>query len=328
MTTSLQQMQLQSYIAVAGVSPGYQNIFCEGPSLFVQNLVQNMYIEGLDPPSAREKLIKQNEAASRMYSRPKRCPFGVSSKPSKMSSVPNEINTTPTSSQTPGLKVANEIKITPVSPKTTVLKVPDYVKAKSPTQERSITPPVADQKKSPRYSPKLKTVSSPKTPPGPETNFSKEDNLDKYRKAKAFYADKSLTGPRSYSNDMNDSCKHQCAICGGQFGLTTMRTHSRTVHNMSVREYQYKHGNIRENMSRIMWHKCQLCQEDFLLDSDEVHKHANSKHKMSLKEYNTRFLISAFGAPRMSKDAFSETDIKVKEEKVEVDGGEYGFMNL
>ena len=118
---------------------------------------------------------------------------------------------------------------------------------------------------------------------------------------------------------MNDACKHQCALCGKHFGLTAMRTHCRVVHQMSVKEYQNKHGNIKENMSRVMWHKCRLCQEDFLLDSDEVHRHANGKHKMSLKEYNSRFLVLNVNKNLEKSEALSFNEVpEIKQEAVDV----------
>ena len=100
-----------------------------------------------------------------------------------------------------------------------------------------------------------------------------------------------LVGPKIYSNDMKDCCKHRCRICHKVYTLTAMRGHSKMIHQMSIKEYQFRHGNVRDMIEVVMWHKCQVCNKDFLLDSDEIHKHANIKHKMSLREYTQKFLV-------------------------------------
>ena len=69
-----------------------------------------------------------------------------------------------------------------------------------------------------------------------------------------------------------------------------MRGHSKTSHKLSIKEYGETFGSPRFNIISKVWHKCELCQEDVLLDSDEIHKHA-FKHRMSLREYNTRFIV-------------------------------------
>ena len=128
---------------------------------------------------------------------------------------------------------------------------------------------------------------------------------------------------------MNECCKHQCRLCSRHFGLTAMRTHTRRNHGMSVREYQAQHGKLRENMSMITWHKCQLCKEELLLDTDEIHNHANIKHRMSQKEYNSRFLILKNNTTDKSIDAAPAVKTEVNEEiPFEEAGDEFGFMNL
>ena len=94
---------------------------------------------------------------------------------------------------------------------------------------------------------------------------------------------------RMYSDDLIDSCKHRCQICQKDIGLTAMRCHTKLVHKLNISLYQAKHGNIKENMSHVVWHKCKLCPEEFLLDSDEINRHATAKHGISLKEYNSRY---------------------------------------
>ena len=100
-----------------------------------------------------------------------------------------------------------------------------------------------------------------------------------------------LQGPKTFSNDMKDCCKHRCRLCNKVYTLTAMRGHCKTIHQMSIKEYQFRYGNVRDMIEVVMWHKCQICNNDFLLDSDEIHKHANIRHKMSLREYTQKFLV-------------------------------------
>ena len=118
---------------------------------------------------------------------------------------------------------------------------------------------------------------------GPATSpvFRRQSPHDKTR----------LSGPKMFSNDMKDCCKHKCRLCNKIYTLTAMRGHCKMIHQMSIKEYQHKHGNVRDMIEVVMWHRCILCKADFLLDSDEIHKHANLRHKMSLREYTQQFLV-------------------------------------
>ena len=100
-----------------------------------------------------------------------------------------------------------------------------------------------------------------------------------------------LLGPKVFSNDMKDCCKHRCRLCNKVYTLTAMRGHCKMIHQMSIKEYQFRHGNVRDMIEVVMWHRCQICNNEFLLDSDEIHKHANIRHRMSLREYTQKFLV-------------------------------------
>ena len=102
-----------------------------------------------------------------------------------------------------------------------------------------------------------------------------------------------IQGPRVYSDDLSDCCKHRCEICQKEYGTTAMRCHTKLTHGLSISLYQAKYGNIKNNMTSVVWHKCKLCPEEILLDSDEIHRHATSRHQISLKEYSSRYTKSA-----------------------------------
>ena len=337
------QKSLNLYVkSRPGPSPGYEKFLNEGPSNFIKFLVENMYIEGLDPPTAKSKLNNTMPAPSQSPAKiTKYSPRKIRSPRQNVVYAPYSVPVTP--SQVAHIK--EPVPQTTISPSNLQRKTPSPRLRNSPSPNLSSSPnfpasqfiqvapvksPVARVTPSPP-GPGAKPVSptgskiilKPVSPSGGQTTMQQGGE---FKRAAVFDAN-SLQGPRAYSNDMSDACKHQCAICSKHFGLTAMRTHSRLVHNMSVKEYQFKHGSIKENMSRIMWHKCQLCSEDFLLDSDEVHKHANGKHKMSLKEYNSRFLVLTL-KKTSEKDESAPVDSEEPVIKQEAVDDDYGFLNL
>ena len=99
-------------------------------------------------------------------------------------------------------------------------------------------------------------------------------------------------GDRIYSKNMADSCLHRCRTCLKEVTLTGMRIHVRNCSGMSITEYTEKFGNYKTQISREVWHKCSICGEDFLLDGDEIHKHAK-KHRMMMAEYTSKYIQSA-----------------------------------
>ena len=93
-----------------------------------------------------------------------------------------------------------------------------------------------------------------------------------------------------YSNDMTDACKTVCKICHKNVTLNIMRTHTRTVHKINIKDYRDMHGNPREQIINKVYHKCQLCKKELLLDADDIHIHV-LKHQISLREYNHKFIL-------------------------------------
>ena len=60
---------------------------------------------------------------------------------------------------------------------------------------------------------------------------------------------------------------------------------------MSIKDYVERFGNYRTQIIREVYHKCGICQEELLLDGDELHKHSR-KHNMLMSEYNAKFINS------------------------------------
>ena len=269
------------------------------PSSFVQNLISRMHIEGLDPPRPNMK-TKQSQKGWTSLSRPAPImtppyPYLPPTPPSHLPPVPSYIlPPTPPSHLSPTLPsylspiTPSQVSPTPTSHISPIpqMAVPAHGLGLSQDILRSIekiTGPLIPQ-------PQHKTASSD-IPDLIKVNKSSDKKVLKTRQ-KSFNR-KDIQGPRVYSDDLSDCCKHRCQICQKEYGVTAMRFHAKNKHGTSIREYQEEYGNIKENMTKVVWHKCKLCPEEFLLDTDDIHRHATIKHQISLKEYNFRFTISA-----------------------------------
>jgi len=137
------------------------------------------------------------------------------------------------------------------------------------------------------FTPTNQLVKTTDESPDSDAKLEKEKKRSR-TKGQNFLSEETKAG-RIYSNDMSHCCKHQCRVCNKIYTLTAMRGHARS-HSITIKEYNDKYGSPRDNIITEVWHKCKLCDKDFLLDSDEVHRHANW-HQMTLKEFNSRFII-------------------------------------
>jgi hypothetical protein len=106
---------------------------------------------------------------------------------------------------------------------------------------------------------------------------------------------------RVYSNNMSEACKTICKVCQAQVSLTGMRNHTRNNHKMTIHEYKEKYGNPKDQIVKMVYHKCGLCQADVLFNSDNIQNHVVRKHQYSLKEYNAEFIKTSPGR-KMKKE--------------------------
>ena len=121
------------------------------------------------------------------------------------------------------------------------------------------------------------------------TNFVKNLKLEEFEPSQGI--------GRVYSNDMTDACRTKCRICNWEVTLNYMRNHTKNAHSMTIHEYKDLHGKHREQIVAEIWHKCGLCEEDMLLDADDIRSHTR-KHQTSLKDYNAKFIIGSKTSPR------------------------------
>ena len=78
------------------------------------------------------------------------------------------------------------------------------------------------------------------------------------------------------SNDMKDVVVTKCQICEEPVNLTRMRSHTRTRHKMKITEYKEMYGQQYYDPIELVLHKCGLCMEYLLLDSDVIAQHLRS----------------------------------------------------
>ena len=100
-----------------------------------------------------------------------------------------------------------------------------------------------------------------------------------------------LVEEKRFSADMADCCSHQCRMCDKLVSLTGMRSHTRASHHITIKEYMEQFGSYRAQLHTVTWHKCGVCNEEILLDGDEIHKHCRS-HGMPMAEYSNLYLVS------------------------------------
>ena len=95
-----------------------------------------------------------------------------------------------------------------------------------------------------------------------------------------------------FSNNTRDACKAMCLICKRPVFLTTMRTHTRARHNLTIEEYRQEYGDHRDKIIEKVYHKCGICLAIILLDSDDVAKHLRRHHSITHRRYNEEYMAT------------------------------------
>ena len=97
-------------------------------------------------------------------------------------------------------------------------------------------------------------------------------------------------GSCKISDNLENSCKTHCKICGNTYILANMRTHTLNSHGMQITMYKEMYGQF-EIIEKV-FHKCHLCEKIVLLDSDTLGAHIKRAHQMKEKTYKKKFCIS------------------------------------
>ena len=93
----------------------------------------------------------------------------------------------------------------------------------------------------------------------------------------------------NFSNDTRDACKTACKLCGKELYLMRMRGHTKDKHDMNITDYKMKFNLQGFDIIEKVFHRCALCSDIMLLDSDTIATHLN-KHDITHKAYNDKYM--------------------------------------
>eukprot|EP00092_Neocalanus_flemingeri_P017333 GFUD01018748.1.p1 GENE.GFUD01018748.1~~GFUD01018748.1.p1 ORF type:complete len:612 (+),score=120.78 GFUD01018748.1:50-1885(+) len=95
------------------------------------------------------------------------------------------------------------------------------------------------------------------------------------------------------SNDLADYALVECKICHIHTPMTRLRSHTRSAHNTTITEYKAQFGPDLVPIE-IVHHRCGLCGELVLLDSDHIATHLKTPgHYITHKNYNNGYMVDA-----------------------------------
>ena len=124
---------------------------------------------------------------------------------------------------------------------------------------------------------------------GISTNGSRRDNLcskstngnvDVSRqKYKPVLTDQRNQKTKVFSDDPTKTCKTFCCSCDQVVTLAFLRKHVEYKHQMTIKEYRQLYGNPSKQVIQLIYHKCRLCQQNILLDTDQLSKHMKKMHQ-------------------------------------------------
>ena len=78
------------------------------------------------------------------------------------------------------------------------------------------------------------------------------------------------------SNDMFDYVRVGCRLCRKRVNMSNLRRLTRRCHSTTITEYKRIYGAELIPVE-LVWHKCGICGDLFMLDFDCIEKHLNQK---------------------------------------------------
>ena len=101
---------------------------------------------------------------------------------------------------------------------------------------------------------------------------------------------------------MVDAVKVKCKLCSQNVAMTRMRGHTKSAHKMNIADYKSKFGVLKDAIIKKVFHKCGICQQDVLLDSDEIATHLKRCHQITHRNYNEQFMQIKLNSAVTDKD--------------------------
>ena len=115
-------------------------------------------------------------------------------------------------------------------------------------------------------------------------------------------------------SNMEDVVRSMCKVkdkegqaCGAKIKVTDMRNHTKKVHQMTITEYKKEFNQQYFDLVELIMHKCAICEEYVLLDSDAIAHHLKTKspiaHDITHGNYNAQHmkLMGASSTPKNPK---------------------------
>ena len=130
---------------------------------------------------------------------------------------------------------------------------------------------------------------------------------------------KDILKTMKFSNNTKDYVRTACKICGDVLVVTRMRGHTKSTHKMIITEYKLKFKQQYYDLIEKVLHKCGICGEILLLDSDVIAHHLYKKvtHSISHKDYNAKYLTLTRNV-NTTKTALKQNGVEVKDEDKEM----------
>ena len=93
------------------------------------------------------------------------------------------------------------------------------------------------------------------------------------------------------SSSMCDAVRSACKVCGDRFKVTDMRNHTKKAHGMTITEYKERYNQHHYDLVELVLHRCGLCGEHLLLDSDYIARHLKiARHNITHHDYNAQYM--------------------------------------
>jgi len=93
------------------------------------------------------------------------------------------------------------------------------------------------------------------------------------------------------SNDFADYTLIECKICHLHVTMTGLRSHTKSHHKITITEYKKEFG-VDLVPVKYVYHRCGICEELIVLDSDHVAVHLKKPgHNITHKNYNAGYMV-------------------------------------
>ena len=100
-------------------------------------------------------------------------------------------------------------------------------------------------------------------------------------------------GPRMFSSNPMNSCKVFCCFCDKVVSLSGLGKHVNNTHRVMLKEYKALFGNPRNQIIKLVFHKCEICKKVLLLNTDDMSKHMKKAHQLAYKDYMIRYMTNS-----------------------------------